>query len=124
VKANWNKTAAPPGVALANCTGQEYWNLITATSAVVPSGINATGSPADPGEGPDPGIHVKYGLALPDAQTDLSQFIPDDSQPLVTSLATDCHTIDPYFDTTTYVGAFDPTQAAWLMSPWISFELQ
>jgi hypothetical protein len=121
VQANWSTTTGTP---LANCTGAQYWALITAGGTVVPSGINATGSTADPGVGPDPGIHVKYGLGMPTSQTDLSQFIPDGTQPLINTLATDCHVIDPFFDTTNYIGAFDPTKPTWLTTPWISLELQ
>ncbi len=121
VQANWSTTSGSP---LANCTGAQYWGLITAGGTVVPSSINSTGSTADPGVGPDPGIHVKYGLGMPTSQTDLSQFIPDGTQPLINSLATDCHAIDPFFDTTNYIGAFDPTKPTWLTTPWISFELQ
>jgi hypothetical protein len=45
-------------------------------------------------------------------------------QSLVTSLAGDCHMLDPFFDSTDYIGAIDPTKPSWLTSPWISFELQ
>jgi len=67
---------------------------------------------------------VKYGRGLVDSQTDLNQFIPNGSQPLVNTLATDCHAIDPFFDTTNYIGAFNPSGATWLTTPWISLELQ
>ncbi len=98
------------------CTPQQYYGLITSTQMVVPS---------DPTQvGPDPHIPLKYGLGMPDSQTDLSQFIPDGTQPLINSLATDCHAIDPFFDTTNYIGAFDPTKPTWLTTPWISLELQ
>jgi hypothetical protein len=127
VQANWSTTTGTP---LANCTGAQYWGMITAGGTISPTGINATGSTADPGVGLDPGIPLKYGLGLVDSQTDLSQFIPsDNTKPgygLVTAggLATDCHAIDPFFDTTNYLGAFDPTKPTWLTTPWISFELQ
>jgi hypothetical protein len=121
VQANWSRTTGTP---LANCTGAQYWTMITAGGTVVPSSINTTGSTADPGVGPDPGIHVKYGLGLADSETDLNQFIPDGTQPLIGTLAGDCHAIDPFFDTTNYIGAFDPTKPTWLTTPWISFELQ
>ncbi len=128
VVANWSTTAPPPGGALANCTGPQYWALITASGTVAPTAINSTGSAVDPGVGPDPGIPLKYGLAMPDSQTDLAQFVPSDAAaagyPLITSLAGNCKAIDPFFDATGYVGAFDPTKASWLTSPWISFELQ
>jgi hypothetical protein len=120
VQNGWTTSGSPAG----NCTGQQYWSMITAGGSVVPSAINASGSPADPGEGPDPGIHVKYGLGMPTSQTDLSQFIPDGTQPLVNTLAGDCHALDPFFDTTNYIGAFDPTKPTWLTTPWISLELQ
>ena len=32
--------------------------------------------------------------------------------------------VDPFFDTTNYLGAFDPTKPTWLTTPWISLELQ
>ncbi len=66
----------------------------------------------------------------PTAQTDLNQFIPAGAggvatEPLVNSLAMDCKTIDPFFDTTTYAGAFRPGDTAgnWLTAPWISFRV-
>ncbi len=90
----------------------------------MPGAINASGSPADRGVGPDLGIHVKYGLGLPDSQTDLAQFVPDGTQPLVRTIAGDCRQLDPFFDSTAYVGAFDPSAPTWLTSPWISFELE
>ena len=125
VQANWSTTSGSP---LANCNGTQYWNLITAGGTISPTAINASGSPSDPGEGLDPGIVVKYGLGMPDSQTDLSQFIPTNTSaagyPLVTSLAGDCSAIDPFFDKTNYIGAFDPTKPTWLTAPWISFELQ
>jgi len=78
--------------------------------------------------GLDPGIVVKYGLGLSDSQTDLGQFVPTNHAapgfPLVTALAGDCHALDPYFDSTGYIGAFDPAKPSWLTAPWISFELQ
>ena len=69
---------------------------------------------------------------MPTAQTDLNQFIPQGgspgvaSQSLVNTLAMDCKTIDPFFDTTNYVGAFRPGDPAgnWLTSPWINFHLK
>ncbi len=127
VQSNWNTMSAPPLTALANCTGTDYWNLLTAGGTISPAAINSTGSPGDPGAGLDPGLPVKYGLGLADSQTDLAQFVPTNSAaagfPLVTSLASDCHAIDPYFDTTTSIGAFAPAQPSWLTSPWVSFEL-
>jgi hypothetical protein len=125
VLSNWSTTTGTP---LANCTGAQYWNLITAGGTISPTAINATGDPSDPGEGLDPGIVVKYGLGLSDSQSDLGQFVPINHAapgfPLVTALAGDCHALDPYFDSTGYVGAFDPAMPSWLTSPWISFELQ
>jgi hypothetical protein len=89
-------------------------------------------SPANPtSNGTDPMTPIIYGTADPNAQTDLNQFIPAGSggnatQPAVNSLAMDCKTIDPFFDTTNYVGAFRPGDTAgnWLTSPWISFRLK
>ena len=98
------------------CTADDYWNLVAANESVVPS------DPASPG--PDPGVHVTYGRGVPGSQTDLAQFVPDGSEPLVTALAADCKAIDPFFDTTSYVGAFAPGGPSWLTSPWVSFELQ
>jgi hypothetical protein len=128
VESNWSTTSGRPGFALANCTGPEYWALITAGGTIVPSAINAGGTPDDPGQGPDPGIEVTYGLSLAGSQTDLGQFVPTNhaapGYPLVTALAGDCHALDPFFDTTGYIGAFDPAAPSWLTSPWISFELR
>jgi len=42
----------------------------------------------------------------------------------VHSLAMDCKTIDPFFDTTDFIGAFDPLRPSWLTAPWLSFELR
>ena len=83
--------------------------------------------PTDPTtNGTDPGITVKYGREnlFADAYTDLSQFIPNPADPKVSSLAVDCHAIDPFFDTTGYLGAFQPGQPTWLSTPWVSLELQ
>jgi len=99
------------------CTAEQYWAALVAAGRKV--------DPADPTQmGTDPGIQVKYGLDLPTSQTDLSQFIPNPADPKVTSLAVDCHAIDPFFDTTGYLGAFQPGQPTWLSSPWVSLELQ
>jgi hypothetical protein len=89
--------------------------------------------PANPAtNGSDPLTPIIYGTGVPNAQTDLNQFIPAGpapgtaNQPLVNTLALDCKTIDPFFDTTNYVGAFRPDDPAgnWLTSPWISFRLK
>ena len=99
------------------CTAEQYWAALVAAGKKV--------DPADPTQmGSDPGIPVIYGTGAPSAQTDLSQFIPNGTQPKVTSLAVDCKAIDPFFDTTTYIGAFQPGQPTWLSSPWITLDLQ
>ncbi len=100
------------------------------TPAAWYAGLTAV-SPANPAtNGTDPMTPVVYGTGAPTAQTDLNQFIPagaggNATQPLVNSLAMDCKTIDPFFDTTNYVGAFRPGDTAgnWLTAPWISFRL-
>jgi hypothetical protein len=104
------------GFSTGPCSPAQAWGLFATQKAIVP--VDPTTA------GPDPGITVKYGLGLVDSQTDLNQFKPNGSQPLVTSLAMDCKTIDPFFDTTNYVGAFDPSGTTWLSTPWVSFELQ
>ena len=46
------------------------------------------------------------------------------TQPTVNSLAMDCKTIDPFFETTNYLGAFKPGAGQdWLQAPWINFRL-
>src|SRR5262249_29000838 len=82
--------------------------------------------------GTNPLTPIIYGTADPNAQTDLNQFIPagpspgTPTEPKVNALAMDCKTIDPFFDSTGYVGAFRPGDTAgnWLTSPWISFRLK
>jgi hypothetical protein len=89
--------------------------------------------PASPtANGTDPQLPIIYGTGVLNAQTDLNQWIPAGPSPgtpnvaLVHTLAMDCKTIDPFFDTTDYVGAFRPADPAsnWLSTPWISFQLQ
>ena len=100
------------------------------TPAAWYAGLTAV-NPANPAtNGTDPLTPVVYGTGAPGAQTNLNQFIPAGAagtatQPLVNSLAMDCKTIDPFFDTTNYVGAFRPGDTAgnWLTSPWINFHL-
>ena len=103
----------------APCNPTTWYNSLTAVSPTNPA-TNGT----------DPMTPVVYGTGVPTAQTDLNQFIPagaggNATQPLVNSLAMDCKTIDPFFDTTNYVGAFRPGDTAgnWLTAPWISFRL-
>jgi hypothetical protein len=97
----------------------------TAWYATLPS-VNPT-SPTS--NGTDPMIPVIYGTGAAGAQTDLTQFTPAGSGGnatvgLVNSLAMDCKTIDPFFETTSYIGAFKPGAGQdWLTSPWISFRL-
>jgi hypothetical protein len=101
------------------CNADQYWAALVAAGKKV--------DPVDPTQmGTDPGITVKYGREnlFADAYTDLSQFIPSPPAAQVTSLAVDCHAIDPFFDTTGYLGAFQPGQPTWLSTPWISLELQ
>jgi hypothetical protein len=88
-------------------------------------------TPADPStQGTDPRIPVIYGTGVPGAQTDLTQFTPAGTggvatEPSVNSLAMDCKTIDPFFETTNYIGAFKPGAGQdWLQAPWINFRLQ
>lgn len=38
--------------------------------------------------------------------------------------AFDCTTLDPFFQSTTYLGGFDPAGDNWLTTPWISFDVQ
>jgi len=79
----------------------------------------------------DPLIPVIYGTGVSGAQTDLNQFIPAGTSPgvatqtLVNSLAMNCKTINSFFDTTDYIGAFRPGDSGsnWLSTPWISFRL-
>jgi hypothetical protein len=95
-------------------------------------GLTAVNPASPSANGSDPLTPVVYGTGVPTAQTDLNQFIPQGgspgvaTQPLVNTLAMDCKTIDPFFDTTNYVGAFRPgdTAANWLTAPWISFRLK
>lgn len=102
------------------CTAAQWYSLLPSVS------------PSDPTQlGTDPQIPVTYGLGLGTSQTDLNQFIPAGSspgvasEPLVNSLAMDCKTIDPFFDTTNYVGALKPGDPAsnWLAGSWVSLAL-
>lgn len=97
------------------CTAAEYWSLLANGSSLEPVDPTTIGS--------DPGLRVKYGTGAGDQLTDLGQFIPANT-PVVHSLAMDCKTIDPFFETTDFIGAFDPLRPSWLTAPWISFELQ
>ena len=102
-----------------------FWSLIATQSAVDP--VNPNNHSLEH----DPLIPVIYGTGASGAQTDLNQFIPAGGSPgtatqgLVNSLAMDCKTINSFFDTTTYIGAFRPGDPAsnWLSTPWISFRL-
>jgi len=106
------------------------------TSPCTPAAWYATLPNVDPTNpatnGTDPQTPIVYGRGLPTSQTDLNQFIPAGAggvatEPKVNSLATDCKSIDGFFETTSplYVGAFRPGDTAgnWLTSPWISFHL-
>jgi hypothetical protein len=105
------------------------------TSPCTPAGWYAdltAVDPANPGtNGTNPLTPIVYGTGVPTAQTDLNQFIPQGgspgvaTEPKVNSLSMDCKTLDPFFDTTNYVGAFRPGDIAgnWLTAPWISFRL-
>src|SRR5262249_4610269 len=97
------------------CTAAEYWSLLANGSSLEPVDPTTIGS--------DPALRVKYGTGAGDQLTDLGQFIPANT-PVVHSLAMDCKTIDPFFETTDFIGAFDPLRPSWLTAPWISFELQ
>jgi len=114
------------GLGSANCTSAAaFWSLIATQSAVDP--VNPNNHSLEH----DPLIPVIYGTGASGAQTDLNQFIPAGGSPgtatqgLVNSLAMDCKTINSFFDTTTYIGAFRPGDPAsnWLSTPWISFRL-
>jgi hypothetical protein len=109
----------------------------TATSPCNPTtwlaGLPAVSPTTAGSNGTDPQIPVVYGTgAGGDTPTNVNQFIPAGgspgvaTQPLVNSLAMDCKTIDPFFDTTNYIGALRPGDPAsnWLTTPWISFQTQ
>jgi hypothetical protein len=111
VSGNWNSP----------CTATAWYASLTAVD------------PANPAtNGTNPLTPVIYNTGVPNAQTDLNQFIPQGgspgvaTEPKVNSLAMDCKSIDPFFDTTNYVGAFNPGDPAhnWLTAPWISFRLK
>ena len=93
------------------CTPAQFWSLLPSLDPAVPTNV-----------GTDPGMTIIYGTGVPNAQTDFNQFKP--TSPVVNTLAMDCKTIDPFFDTTNYIGAFDPAGTTWLTTPWISLELQ
>src|SRR5262249_52291943 len=59
----------------------------------------------------DPGLDPNVGKTWPPP-------IPNPGAATLSS-AIDCHAIDPYFDTTDYVGAFRPGGPSWLTAPWI-----
>lgn len=109
------------GTATSPCNATTWYGGLTAVDPVDPS---------QPGSDPLMPIHYGTGDAQ-DTDTNVNQFIPAGAggaatNGLVNSLATDCKTIDPFFDTTNYVGAFKPGDPAsnWLTTPWISFEKQ
>jgi hypothetical protein len=121
---NGNDTGGPVQVAGSSpipCTPAAWYVAVPAVDPINPS-MN----------GSDPHTPIIYGTGVPNAQTDLNQFIPAGpspgtaTNPLVNSLAVDCKTLDNFFDTTDYVGAFRPGDPAanWLTAPWISFRLR
>lgn len=99
-------------------------------ASVSPSNTAAQGNDPQLG-GAGTGLHFGDGTGA-DTATNYDQFIPNGSapgtatEPLVNSLAMDCHTIDPFFDSTNYVGAFKPGDPAsnWLAGTWVSLEKQ
>jgi hypothetical protein len=116
---------AGSGLGAANCNQTQFYSLM------VGQGLDPSNPNSAPGEH-NPLIPVIYGTGVAGAQTDLNQFIPAGGSPgvatetRVNSLAMDCKTINPFFDTTGYLGAFRPGDPAsnWLSTPWINFRLQ
>ncbi len=121
--------SSPPGQWL-----QAKGTSTTPTPATWWAGLTAVQPTSITAQGPDPQIPVHYGDGMPGLDTDnnYNQFIPAGgspgvaSQPLVNSLAMDCKTIDPFFDTTNYVGAFRPGDPAsnWLAGTWVNLHKQ
>jgi hypothetical protein len=108
------------GNTTAPCTPAVWYASLTAVNPTSPSSI-----------GSDPLLDIHYGTGDgSDTDTNVNQWIPAGASPgvasnsLVNTLAMDCKTIDPFFDTTTYIGAFAPGQPTWLTTPWVSFELK
>lgn len=80
-----------------NCSSAQLFNLWTA-QATAPTRTIDPGLPANTGEVWPPVSPVPTSAA--------------------NSNALDCKTVDAFFDTTGYVGAFAPGAASWLTSPW------
>jgi hypothetical protein len=94
------------------CTQDQLYGLWASGAGV---------APADSALGTDPGFGGVMGTPYPTSGT-TSAYIPPNAAPWVG--APDCQAVNPdYFDSATYVGAFDPAGANWLSTPWISFSL-
>jgi len=96
-----------------NCTANEWYDMLVGQRGVFPA--RGAGS-----IGPDPQIDTTY-------PTDPAsgQFVPPAGGTLATTPAADCHQLDTFLDTTSYLGAFQPGGSNWLFptpgSCWINF---
>jgi hypothetical protein len=106
-------TQITDALASPTCTGAQWYDMLHTSRGVDPA--RGAGN-----VGPDPGISSTY-------PTDPAsgQFIPTAGSPLATHAAADCHAVDPFLDTTNYLGGFAPNGTNWLFptpgSCWISF---
>jgi hypothetical protein len=81
----------------ANCSSCSLFNLWTA-------------QPTAPVRTIDPGLPAGTGTVWPPLSP-----VPTTA---ANSSAIDCNDVDAFFDTTGYVGGFQPGAASWLTSPW------
>jgi hypothetical protein len=114
------------------CTPTEWYGMLAANNPAS-DGHDHRIYPTAPGAvGPDPGIPLTY----PTNTSDVNQFFPTAGGPAATTVAADCKAIDSFFDTTNYLGAFNPAGNPndpadnWLRATagpggtsWVSFEL-
>ena len=91
----------------ANCSSCTLYDLYANSKGVRPD-------LSPPGAAVDPGISDSYPNADPR---------PTNVAAVTTGVA-DCTTIDDSFQSTNYIGAFDPNGSNWLTTPWISFATQ
>jgi hypothetical protein len=101
------------GSAAAPCTPSQWYSLQAGSNGLSPATETSLGT--------NPGITPSTYPTLVDNRWFATNAAPFNSAP-------DCEDVDPdFFDSATYIGAFDPTNnpgGNWLSSPWIDFAVQ
>jgi hypothetical protein len=103
------------GSATSPCNPDQWYASLEDGAGLIPATVTTLG--------PNPGFPVSPAPnAYPTSGT-TSQYVPANAPPWTG--APDCRALNPaYFDSATYVGAFNPAGANWLSTPWISFATQ